>query len=82
MHRGVVSHQDHNTTVYTRHAAVNEGIGTDVQTHVLHTNQSTLAHVGHTQGGLHSRLLIGTPATMNLTLLSQLITLYKFRDFR
>ena len=66
VHRGVVSHEDHQAAVHTRHTRVNEGVGAHVQAHMLHADQRTLAHEGHTQGSLHSRLLVSTPAAMNV----------------
>ena len=66
VHRGVIGHEDHQTAVHTCHARVNERVGAHVQAHMLHADQRTLAHEGHTKGSLHSRLLISTPAAMNV----------------
>ena len=58
VHRGVVGHQHHHAAVDARHAAVDEGVGTDVQSHVLHAHQGSFAHVRHAESGLHGSLLV------------------------
>ena len=71
VHGGVVGHQHYDAAVDARHGAVDEWVGADVQSDVLHAHQCALAHVGHAQGGLHGCLLVGAPAAVYAALASQ-----------
>ena len=71
MHRRVVGNKYHDASVGSRHSGIHERVGTHVESHMLHAYEGTLAHVRHTEGGFHSRLLVGRPSAVHVALFGQ-----------
>ena len=81
MHRRVVGRDDDQAAFHAGDAGIDEGIGTDVHTHMFHADQRPLARIGHAQGGLHGRFLVGAPAAPHPAFPREGVTLNEFRDF-
>ena len=59
-HAWVVGHHDEDA-LRADDGGIHEGVAADIETHVLHTGHGTFASVGHADGGLEGRLLVGAP---------------------
>ena len=81
VHGGVVGDHHHETAVGAGDGGVHERVSGHVQAHVFHAHHRAFARVGHTDGGLHSGLLVASPDAMHLTSLALLGVLDKFGDF-
>ena len=70
VHRGVIGSQHHESAIHTRNGRVDKRIGSHIHTHMFHTYERALTGIRHTQGSLHGRLLIRTPAATHLRCMS------------
>ena len=77
VHGRVIGSQHHQASVHTCNGGVDKGVGGHVHSHMLHTNQGTLAGISHTEGSFHGGLLIRTPTATHL----RCMTLDKFGYF-
>ena len=59
-HARVVGHHDEDA-LRADDGSVHEGVAAHVEAHVLHAGHGALAGVGHADGGLKGRLLVGAP---------------------
>ena len=81
MHRGIISCQYHQSTVYTSDSRVDKSISTYVHTYMFHADQCTLTRIRHSEGCFHRSFLVGTPTTMNTPCFGYRVVLDKLGDF-
>ena len=58
---GIIRHKHHETALYADIFQAHEGIGSDIQAHLLHGDKGTGARVGGAAGELHGGFLIHGP---------------------
>ena len=59
-HARVIGHHNEDT-LSANDGRVHKGVATHVETHVLHASHGAFASVGHADGGLKGRFLVGAP---------------------
>ena len=80
VHRRIVGGDDYQAALHAGDGGIDEGIGTDVHAHMLHAHQGALPGIGHAQGRLHGRFLVGTPAAAHAPFPGERIVLDEFRN--
>ena len=81
VHRRVIGCYYYQAAVYACCTHIHKHIGSNIHTHMFHTNHGSATGIGHTQCGFHGSFFVCRPFAVNVSLCCNGRCLYVFCNF-